>query len=124
MVKPMLAEIGEGPFNDENWLFEIKFDGYRALAAIDGDGNVDLYSRNFLSFNTAYQPIVDELQKISHSCLLDGEVAVLDEKGRSHFQLLQNYQKTGSGNLKYYVFDLLNLDGKDITGLQLLQRKE
>src|SRR6185295_16675391 len=94
------------------------------LAAIDGKGGVELYSRNLLSFNAAYKSIVEELEKIDHVALLDGELVVEDEAGRSHFQLLQNYRKDNKGPLKYYVFDLLNLDGNDLRELPLLQRKE
>jgi len=121
----MLAKLIAAPFDDKDWLFEIKYDGYRVLADCDGQGNVELYSRNLLSFNQAYPAIVEELKKIEHPCLLDGEVVVEDKKGRSHFQLLQNLgQSNGSGILKYYVFDLLSLDGNDITGLALTKRKE
>ena len=120
----MLAVLKDAPFDDKNWVFEIKYDGYRALALCDPATGVDLYSRNLLSFNRVYKPLVSELEKISHSCLLDGEVVVEDEKGRSHFQLLQNYQKNQKGELRYYVFDLLNLDGNDTTKLPLTERKE
>src|SRR5438128_3233781 len=60
---------------------------------------------------------------LSHQAVLDGEVVVLDAEGKSHFQLLQNYQKTGQGRLRYYVFDLLYLDGRDLRGLPLCRRK-
>src|SRR5438128_12417151 len=61
---------------------------------------------------------------LSHQAVLDGEVVVLDAEGKSHFQLLQNYQKTGKGHLRYYVFDLLYLDGRDLRDLPLVRRKE
>jgi bifunctional non-homologous end joining protein LigD len=120
----MLAEIRKDAFNHKNWLFEKKYDGYRALAAIDGRTNVELYSRNFISYNEVFSKIIDDLKKISHICLLDGEVVVEDEQGNSSFQQLQNYQRTGKGVLKYYVFDILNLNGIDVTGLPLIERKE
>jgi bifunctional non-homologous end joining protein LigD len=120
----MLAKLTEEPFDNKEWVFEIKYDGYRALAACDGQGNTELYSRNLLSFNKDFAPVVANLEKMSHQCLLDGEVVAEDAKGRSHFQLLQNYQNTKTGDLKYYVFDLLSLDGNDITGLPLVERKE
>src|SRR5438477_25064 len=120
----MLASIGEEPFDSEDLTFEIKNDGYRATADIDGKGEALLYSRNLLSFNDVYGDIVDELKKIKRDCVLDGEVVVEDSKGRSHFQLLQQYQKTGEGPLLYYVFDLLRLDGKDITNKPLIERKK
>jgi len=122
-IKPMLAELVEEPFDHENWVFEVKYDGYRALAGIDDNG-VDLYSRNFLSFNERYGPIVQELKKIHHQALLDGEIVIEDEKGVSRFQLLQNYLSSGKGTLKYYVFDLLDLDGNNTRDLPLKDRKE
>lgn len=121
---PMLAELTPHPFDDPNWVFEIKYDGYRAIAIIDDKQQVDLFSRNQISFNQKFKPVAEELKKIKHMAVLDGEVVVEDKKGRSHFQLLQKYQKTGEGFLKYYVFDILNLDGRNLQNLTLLQRKE
>jgi bifunctional non-homologous end joining protein LigD len=123
-LKPMLAELVETPFDDKNWIFEVKFDGYRALAMLEGKGDVDLYSRNFISFNTRFSPLVKELSKIRHRVLLDGEVVIEDKKGISRFQLLQNYQRTGEGTIRYYVFDILHLDGRSTRDLPLKDRKE
>lgn len=122
-IKPMLATIREKAFDDADWVFENKYDGYRAIAVIN-PGDVQLFSRNELSFNTNFKPIADELHKVDHIAVLDGEIVVEDENGKANFQLLQNYLKTGLGTLKYYVFDLLNLDGNPITDLSLLERKE
>ncbi len=123
-LKPMLAELIDEPFDDDGWLFEVKYDGYRALASIDKKKNVDLYSRNFISFNERFAPIVEELEKIGHQVIIDGEIVIEDTKGISRFQLLQNYQKTGEGILRYYVFDILHLDGKSTRDLPLSDRKE
>lgn len=123
-IKPMLAQLVDGPFDDKDWVFEIKFDGYRTLAGIIAKGVVDLYSRNFISFNEKFAPVAKALKKFGHQVILDGEVVVENEKGVSSFQLLQNYQKTGIGTLKYYVFDLLHLDGKSTRNLPLSDRKE
>jgi len=122
-IKPMLAKSATKIFDDEDWVFEIKFDGYRTIAVINNK-QVGLYSRNRLSFDEKFKPIQHELKKLKHSAVLDGEVVVEDNTGRSDFQLLQNYQKTGKGDIKYYVFDLLNLDGNDTRSLSLLERKE
>ncbi len=122
-VKPMLANSAEKPFDDEEWVFEKKYDGYRTLAVINND-KVDLFSRNKISFNANFKPVADELKKIDHTVILDGEVVVENNAGRADFQMLQNYLKTGIGTLKYYVFDLLNLDGNSVTELSLLDRKE
>ncbi|HSD06800.1 DNA ligase D [Flavobacterium sp.] len=121
--KPMLATLVEKPFDDPDWIFENKFDGYRTLALVEED-NVELFSRNRNSFTNNFKPITEELRKINHEVVLDGEVVVEDEKGRSNFQFLQNYLKTGKGKLLYYVFDILNLDGNDTTSLTLLERKQ
>ncbi|MFN8300231.1 MAG: DNA ligase D [Chitinophagales bacterium] len=123
-IKPMLAELTEAPFDNPDWIFEPKYDGYRVLADCNGDNEVDLYSRNLLSFNEDFASIVNELKKINHDCLLDGEVVAEDEKGVSRFQLLQNFRNKLQGDLQYYVFDLLRLDGNDLTNLPLIERKE
>jgi len=122
-VSPMLANIHEKPFDDPEWVFENKYDGYRTLAVIN-PGEVHLFSRNELSFDKNFNPILKELEKINHQAILDGEAVVEDDAGKASFQLLQNYLKTGEGNLKYYVFDILNLDGFATTDLPLLERKE
>lgn len=122
-VKPMLANIKEKPFNDPDWIFENKYDGYRTIAVINPP-EAELFSRNEISFNRNFKAVAEDLKKMDHTAILDGEVVVEDESGKANFQLLQNYLKTGSGELKYYVFDLLNLDGNSITELSLLERKE
>jgi bifunctional non-homologous end joining protein LigD len=123
-VKPMLAVLIDKPFNQKNWLFEIKWDGYRAIALIRS-GKVQLRSRNNLSFNEQFPKIVEALEKHDiGDAILDGEVVLLDEQGRSQFQLMQNYKRTETGNLFYYVFDLLYVDGVDLRGMPLLDRKE
>lgn len=120
---PMLASITEKPFDNPDWVFENKYDGYRTLAVINEE-DAELFSRNKISFTNNFKPISEDLKKMSHNVVLDGEVVIEDESGRSNFQLLQNYLKTGKGSIKYYVFDILNLDGNDTTRLTLLERKE
>lgn len=122
-ISPMLATLIEGPFDDEDWLFEIKWDGFRALAFID-QGKVDLKSRNKLSWNDRFPPIIKDFKKLSGQIILDGEIVVLDKKGKSDFQLMQNYQKNQEGALCYYVFDILFKDGEDLRELPLIERKE
>ena len=123
LVRPMLATPVNEPFDKPGWLYEVKWDGYRAIAEIDRRG-VSFYSRNFLSFVQRFAPIVRSLRSFDREAVLDGEVVVVDDNGKSHFQLLQNYQKTGEGRLRYYVFDLLYLDGRDLRGLPLAARKQ
>jgi bifunctional non-homologous end joining protein LigD len=122
-IKPMLATFVAEPFDRDGWLFEVKWDGYRAIAEVEAS-NVRLYSRNFLSFEERYQPIVSSLAELGHEAVIDGEVVVLDSEGKSKFQLLQKYQQTRRGNLVYYVFDLLYLDGDDLRDEPLTRRKE
>src|SRR5579884_2716979 len=110
-VRPMLATEVDAPFDREGWLFEVKWDGYRAIAEVEAAGDVRLYSRNQLSFEANYPAIVSQLKLLGHAAVLDGEIVVVDEEGRSHFQWLQDYQKGHRGTLLYYVFDLLYLGG-------------
>ena len=121
-IPPMLAETSEKSFNRKNWFFEIKYDGYRTIATVEKKA-VQLFSRNKLSFNTQFESIAADLKQLPHDVVLDGEV-VIEENGQSNFQLLQSFQKTKKGILKYYVFDILNLDGHDTTALTLRERKE
>jgi bifunctional non-homologous end joining protein LigD len=123
MIEPMTAKLSPGPFDRKDWIFEVKWDGYRAIAVID-NGIVDLYSRNGLSFNEDYPLIREELARLKGSMILDGEIVIVDEQGRADFQLLQEYQKTGQGNLVYYVFDILELNGENLRELTLSQRKD
>lgn len=121
-IKPMLAKIKEEPFDNEDWLFELKYDGYRAIAEI-GKGEVNIYSRNLNSFNSKFKPLVKKLQKLGHEAVLDGEVVILNKEGKPEFQLLQNFQKTRKGDLHFYVFDLLYLNGYELFDLPLIERK-
>ena len=122
-VKPMLATLIDEPFDDPGWIFEIKQDGYRALAELQ-NGAVQLYSRNNISFNRQFASVARALEAIPGEAVLDGELVALDQKGRSYFQLLQNHLRSGHGNISYFVFDLLYLNGKDLRALPLTKRKE
>ena len=122
-VEPMLATLVKKSFDHPDWIFEIKWDGYRAIAEIR-DGDVSLYSRNQLSLNKRFASVTGALRKLSFDALLDGEIVVVDDQGRPDFQKLQNYQKAEAGHLVYYVFDLLYFQGHDLTALPLIRRKE
>jgi bifunctional non-homologous end joining protein LigD len=122
-VQPMLTTPVKEPFNDPNWIFEVKWDGYRAVAEIR-DGSVSLYSRNLMPFDKKFPPIVKALRKFGFDAVLDGEIVVVDDQGRPDFQALQHYPDEGEGHLLYYVFDILHFQGHDLTGLPLLRRKE
>jgi len=118
----MLSTLADDPFDDENWIFEIKWDGYRAIATVK-NGEVDLRSRNDLSFANRYAVATEALKDLPFDAVLDGEIVALDEKGYSSFQFLQNWQRDEQGQLVYYVFDILWLDGYDLTALPLIERK-
>ncbi len=122
-ISPMLPITADGPFDGEGWLFEIKWDGYRAIAEVER-GDVRLISRRNLSLNARFPPLVEALRSLARDAVLDGEIAVLDEEGRSHFQLLQDYQEGRANRLVYYLFDLLYLDQYDLRELPLRDRKE
>lgn len=121
-LHPMLAKLVEKPFDREGWIFEIKWDGYRAIAETRPD-SVQLYSRNGVSFLDDYEPIVEDLKSIHFEAIFDGEIVVVDNDGRADFNLLQNYRRSKKGNLLYYVFDLLFLQGNDLRATPLKQRK-
>ncbi|WP_026451246.1 DNA ligase D [Aequorivita capsosiphonis] len=122
-IKPMLASPAKKIFKDPDWVFELKWDGYRVISNIK-DGKVELYSRNGISYNSKFASIKKELEAIPHDCILDGEVVIVDKTGTPDFQKLQKYdpEKT-KGELRYYVFDLLHLNGMDTISLPLLERK-
>lgn len=122
-ITPMLATLTDKPFDDDNWLFEIKWDGYRALAFKE-KRKIELLSRKNLSFNKKFAPVAEALKEIDADVVLDGEIVSVNDKGKGEFQLLQQWQKTGKGQLLYYVFDILWLNGENLTELPLTERKE
>jgi bifunctional non-homologous end joining protein LigD len=121
-LRPMLATLTDQPFDDRSWLFETKWDGFRAIA-VARPGHARLYSRRGHDVSEKYPSICTALAAIKHEAVLDGELVALDSQGRSRFQLLQNAGRN-SAHLLYCVFDLLYLDGKDLRRWPLLKRKE
>ncbi|KAA0992915.1 DNA ligase D [Dyadobacter aurulentus] len=121
-LMPMLATLVDGPFDDPGWEYEVKWDGYRAVAYLN-KGEADLKSRNKKSFNDKFYPVYDSLKAWKINAVLDGEVVVIKDNGQSDFNALQNWRSEADGQLVYYVFDILWLDGKDLTGLPLSERK-
>ena len=134
VIRPMLATLVDKPFDDDEWLFEIKWDGYRAIAFVE-DGNVRLVSRNQNDLTGEYPELHDLGNHLrARTAILDGEVVALDEQGRSSFSLMQ--QRTGfrepgrrggrnrSIPILYYAFDLLYLDGYSLLKVDLEKRKE
>ncbi|MEO7444909.1 MAG: DNA ligase D [Ferruginibacter sp.] len=122
-MKPMLATLVDKPFDEEGWLYEVKWDGYRALA-FKNKKQVDLKSRNNKSFNEKFYPVKQALEKYNFNAVLDGEIVVVNEKGISDFGALQNWRSEADGVLFYYIFDITWLEGKDLTSLTLQERRE
>jgi len=133
-IYPMLAESTEKPFDDKGWLFEIKWDGYRAIAFIEG-GKVRLVSRNQNELTGRYPELKNMPEYVkAKTAILDGEVVALDDEGRASFSLMQ--QRTGfrpGGHriaakadiaVLYYAFDLIYLDGYDWRRVNLIDRKK
>ena len=119
----MLAKLHDAAFDDPNWIYEIKWDGYRAVAEVNKK-DTKLYSRNGLSFATDYPTIFEELQKIKKNMVLDGEIVALDADGKPSFQLIQQYAQDGSVPVCYFVFDCLAVNGKSVESKPLTERKE
>lgn len=122
-ITPMLATLTDKGFDDKDWLFEIKWDGYRSLAFVN-KGKVELLSRKNISFNKKFGPVVEGLKDIDADLVLDGEIIAVNDQGKGDFQLLQQWQKTGQGHLVYYVFDILWINGGNVMALPLVERKE
>ncbi len=106
------------------WRHELKYDGYRILAAVAG-GRAKLYSRNKLDWTPRFKPIAAALGHLDvESALLDGEVVVFDDKGKSSFSALQESLSESRDDKVYVVFDILELDGQDLKRKPLSERTE
>jgi bifunctional non-homologous end joining protein LigD len=123
LKSPMLATLIDRAFDDPGWLFEIKWDGYRAICTVDESGRVELVSRNGLDLLqrfTGLEGLAESFKSLP--IVVDGEIVSLDAKGRSDFQRLQEAQKTG-GTLNFAAFDLIYADGRDLRKKPLEERK-
>ena len=122
-VAPQLATLVTAPPAGDAWLHEIKYDGYRAIAAVGG-GQVRIFTRSGQNWTRKFARIAAALETLdARSALLDGEIVALDEEGRSRFGRLQQGLEDGTVPLVYFVFDLLALDGRDLRKEPLEQRK-
>lgn len=119
----MLAKPSDKAFDDEDWVFEIKWDGYRAIADLSKKKNL-FYSRNGISFLSKFDKISKDFKNQKHKMILDGEIVAYDENGKPSFQMLQQIGDNPDLALTYQVFDLLWLNGHSTEELPLLQRKE
>ncbi|PZR57959.1 MAG: hypothetical protein DLM50_04720 [Candidatus Meridianibacter frigidus] len=135
IATPMLATLVDEAFDDSNWLFEIKWDGYRAICTVDENGNLTLTSRNGLDFLAQFPEMADLRGAFSSlPIMVDGEIVSLDAKGRSSFQRLQgsfNRHRPSSrapagkaGPLTFVAFDCLYADGQDLRKHPLEERKK
>ena len=119
-ISPMNCTLIKEIFNDSNWIYEVKFDGYRIVSFIN-NSKVRLQSRGGLDYTDRYEMIAEELKKLRLKVVLDGEIVVLDKKGKISFDALQKYQP---GNpIIYYVFDVLWANGYDLSHLSTIDRK-
>jgi bifunctional non-homologous end joining protein LigD len=121
--RPMLATLVDSVFEEEGWIYEVKWDGYRALA-LSNKGIVELKSRNDKSFNDKFYPVTAAVADLGYDVILDGEIVVVGENGISDFGALQNWRSEADGELLFYAFDVLWYDGKDLTSLPLIDRKQ
>jgi len=102
------------------WTYEIKLDGYRAIAVKSGQ-TINLFSRRGKSFNSQYPYLIEALAKLPEGTVVDGEVVALDDEGRPNFNLLQ-HSRSGASRICYFIFDLLVCDDRDLTRLPLIER--
>jgi len=120
----MKAEVTSDLPVDPNWTYEIKFDGYRALL-VRNEKDPQIFSRNQKSFEERFAEIKDKAKSIlCKNYCIDGEIVALDKKGMQSFQALQNYQENSEHSLQFYAFDILNLNGFQLTRLSLERRRE
>ncbi len=120
-IEPMeCLSVSKLPGGDQ-WIWEIKLDGYRALAVRPGTG-VTLFSRRRKSLNRQFPYIVEALTDLPEGTVVDGEVVAIDDRGRPNFNLLQNFRAEAS-RIHYYIFDLLCWKGRDLTCLPLIERR-
>jgi bifunctional non-homologous end joining protein LigD len=121
-MQPMLATLTDAPFDDKDWIFEDKYDGFRVVAKIKG-GKVTLYSRNGKIVSHSYMEVAKALEGVKGDAVIDGELVAIGKDGVSHFQLLQNALRH-EAKLQYCAFDLMFQDGEDLRRLPLTERKK
>ncbi|MDZ4857809.1 MAG: DNA ligase D, partial [Candidatus Hydrogenedentes bacterium] len=123
-LKPQLCSLVQSVPTGDNWFHEVKFDGYRIVAFVR-DGKTSLVSRNGKDWTSRFPAIAEACGKLQRNCVIDGEVVAIRPDGTTDFQALQNFisdpKKTP---LAYYAFDIVHLDGYDVTDVPLIERKE
>ncbi|HYF66921.1 MAG TPA: DNA ligase D [Ohtaekwangia sp.] len=121
-ILPMLATLVDKPFDKKEWLYEIKWDGFRVISYCN-EGNISVRSRNNKDFSKKFYPLYQALQQWGVNAVVDGEIVVVNEQGVPDFNALQGWRSEADGQLIYYVFDLLWLDGYDLMNVPLQERK-
>jgi ATP-dependent DNA ligase len=121
-IKPMLLQRAQSLPEGPEWSYEVKLDGYRALA-IKTDGKVLLRSRNNKDFNSKYPGVARALGTLPDETVIDGEIVALDESGRPLFNLLQNVGPS-KATVVYYIFDVLVLSGQSLMAELMSKRRE
>lgn len=119
----MLCKVSDKAFDDKEWAFEIKWDGYRAIADLRKE-DIRLYSRNGIDFSQKFKKVTNALKLQEHDLVLDGEIVAYDDKGKPNFQWLQQIGDNPNLALVFQVFDLLWLNGHSTESLSYLQRRE
>ncbi len=123
-LRPMLAKLTSSIPKGSEWIFEQKYDGFRALAVINKK-KVKLISRNGKNLNSKFPSLVKDLEKITRDTVIDGEIIIEDKQGKPYFQLLQSGEPIAKNlHLRYYIFDLISLDENDLSSYALSERKE
>jgi bifunctional non-homologous end joining protein LigD len=121
-INPMLATLVDDAFDDPDWYYEVKWDGYRTISYLN-ENEVKLLSRNNKIFTEKYYPIAGSLKKWKINAVFDGEIIVANENGASDFGALQNWRSEADGELRMYVFDLLWYEGHNLMKLPLAERQ-
>lgn len=120
-IAPMAMTLADQPFSHKDWLYEVKWDGYRCMAFCSGN-NVELKSRQNTNFNKRFSEIREALQTFNLNAVLDGEIVCLNDDGRANFTALISGSNTGS--IVYYIFDLLWWNGYDLQNTPLHERRK
>src|SRR5688500_18512397 len=131
IIHPMLATLVDEPFSNQDWIFETKWDGFRSVCFVS-KGKARFVSRNQIEMTSQYPELANIPKQVAaKEAILDGEIVAFDEHGRPQFQLLQNklrirsgsYAKARTAQLVYLAFDLLYLEGFDLMGCPVVERK-
>src|SRR6185436_7409555 len=123
VIHPMLATLIDEPFSDPDWIFETKWDGYRSVCFLK-NGKARFVSRNQIEMTPQYPELANIAKQVrAKEAILDGEICALDREGIPRFQMLQRKGASQRPPIVYFVFDLLYVDGYDLTACTVVERK-